>query len=143
MVKDINTIGIEYTSLWNTVFLCSHTFYCPTELHVYEVGYCLCNSSNKKVVHGNGEGSTHLKVKIGKSERHCSWLPFWRLTGNDDSGPLFSPFFSFLSFLPLLYHNLFSTMKCTNGVLKNPIILSTNLKNCLNKKNCGKTRPDW
>ena len=46
----------------------------------------------KKVVNGNGEGSTHLKVKIGKSERHCSWLPFWRLIGNEDSGPLFSPF---------------------------------------------------
>ena len=52
------------------------------------------------------------KVRIFWQERqHCSRWPFSQSTGNDISGPLFSPFFSFLLLLLLLYHNLFSTRK--------------------------------
>ena len=53
-------------------------------------------------------GNWHLKLnnfkmvldcpKVCTSSRHCSWSLFRWLISNNDSGPLFSPFFSLLLF---------------------------------------------
>ena len=59
---------------------------------------CMCPNFDIPVKSG-------LIPKFGTNNQHCSWSPFRPLTGNNNSGPLFSPFFSTSSFL-LLQQNL-------------------------------------